>query len=41
MSEMQAVGFSEFGGPEVLGLVSLPVPVPGPARCGYGWPRRR
>ena len=27
---MQAVGFSEFGGPEVLGLVSLPVPVPGP-----------
>jgi len=30
MSEMQAVGFSEFGGPEVLGLVSLPVPVPGP-----------
>ncbi|MFI5083336.1 MAG: alcohol dehydrogenase catalytic domain-containing protein, partial [Streptosporangiales bacterium] len=30
MSGMQAVGFSEFGGPEVLGLVSLPVPVPGP-----------
>jgi NADPH:quinone reductase-like Zn-dependent oxidoreductase len=27
---MKAVGFSEFGGPEVLGLVSLPVPVPGP-----------
>jgi NADPH:quinone reductase-like Zn-dependent oxidoreductase len=27
---MRAVGFSEFGGPEVLGLVSLPVPVPGP-----------
>jgi NADPH2:quinone reductase len=30
MSGMQAVGFSEFGGPETLGLVSLPVPVPGP-----------
>jgi NADPH:quinone reductase-like Zn-dependent oxidoreductase len=27
---MKAVGFSEFGGPEVLGLVSLPVPAPGP-----------
>jgi len=27
---MKAVGFSEFGGPEVLGLVSLPVPSPGP-----------
>jgi NADPH:quinone reductase len=27
---MEAVGFSEFGGPEVLRLVSLPVPVPGP-----------
>jgi NADPH:quinone reductase-like Zn-dependent oxidoreductase len=27
---MRAVGFSEFGGPEVLGLVSLPVPEPGP-----------
>ncbi len=27
---MEAVGFSEFGGPEVLQLVSLPVPVPGP-----------
>jgi len=27
---MRAVGFSEFGGPEVLGLVMLPVPSPGP-----------
>ena len=27
---MRAVGFTEFGGPEVLHLVSLPVPVPGP-----------
>ena len=27
---MRAVGFSEFGGPEVLGLVTLPVPSPGP-----------
>ena len=27
---MRAVGFTEFGGPEVLRLVTLPVPVPGP-----------
>ena len=27
---MRAVGFTEFGGPEVLGIVSLPVPSPGP-----------
>lgn len=27
---MRAVGFSEFGGPEVLGLITRPVPVPGP-----------
>jgi NADPH:quinone reductase len=27
---MRAVGFTEFGGPEVLRLVSLPVPLPGP-----------
>jgi len=27
---MRAVGFSEFGGPEVLHVVSLPVPAPGP-----------
>jgi NADPH:quinone reductase len=28
--KMKAVGFSEFGGPEVLRLVTLPVPSPGP-----------
>jgi NADPH:quinone reductase len=27
---MRAVGFTEFGGPEVLRLVRLPVPAPGP-----------
>ena len=27
---MRAVGFTEFGGPDVLRLVSLPVPSPGP-----------
>ncbi len=27
---MRAVGFTEFGGPEVLRLISLPVPEPGP-----------
>jgi len=27
---MRAVGFTEFGGPEVLGIVPLPVPSPGP-----------
>lgn len=27
---MRAVGFSKFGGPEVLEVVDLPVPVPGP-----------
>ena len=32
MMKMQAVGFSEFGGPEVLRLVSLPVPSPGPGQ---------
>jgi NADPH:quinone reductase len=30
MMMMRAVGFGEFGGPEVLRLVTLPVPVPGP-----------
>jgi len=30
--EMRAVGFTEFGGPEVLGMVSLPVPSPGPGQ---------
>jgi NADPH:quinone reductase-like Zn-dependent oxidoreductase len=29
---MRAVGFSEFGGPEVLRVVSLPVPSPGPGQ---------
>jgi NADPH:quinone reductase len=29
---MRAVGFTEFGGPEVLGIVSMPVPVPGPGQ---------
>ena len=32
MSSMRAVGFSEFGGPEVLRLVCLPVPTPGPGQ---------
>ncbi len=30
MSQMRAVGFTEFGGPEVLRIISLPVPSPGP-----------
>jgi NADPH:quinone reductase len=29
---MRAVGFTEFGGPEVLRIVSLPVPSPGPGQ---------
>lgn len=29
---MKAVGFTEFGGPEVLGMISLPVPSPGPGQ---------
>ena len=29
---MRAVGFTEFGGPQVLHLVSLPVPAPGPGQ---------
>jgi NADPH:quinone reductase-like Zn-dependent oxidoreductase len=29
---MRAVGFIEFGGPEVLGIVALPVPLPGPGQ---------
>jgi NADPH:quinone reductase len=29
---MRAVGFTEFGGPEVLGIVWLPVPAPGPGQ---------
>ncbi len=27
---MRGIGFTEFGGPEVLRVVSLPVPSPGP-----------
>jgi len=30
VSERLAVGFTEFGGPEVLRIVSLPMPTPGP-----------
>jgi NADPH:quinone reductase-like Zn-dependent oxidoreductase len=29
---MRAVGFTEFGGPEVLGIVTLPVLSPGPGQ---------
>ena len=29
---MRAVGFTEFGEPEVLGIVTLPVPSPGPGQ---------
>ena len=29
---MRAVGFTEFGEPEVLGIVPLPVPSPGPGQ---------
>ncbi len=29
---MQAIQFSEFGGPEVLGLVEVPDPEPGPGQ---------
>jgi NADPH:quinone reductase-like Zn-dependent oxidoreductase len=29
---MRAVGFTEFGGPEVLRVISLPVPPPGPGQ---------
>jgi NADPH:quinone reductase len=32
MSLMRAVGFTEFGGPEVLRIVPLPVPSPGPGQ---------
>ena len=32
MSEMRAVGFSEFGDASVLGIVTLPVPDPGPGQ---------
>jgi uncharacterized protein len=32
MSLMRAVGFTEFGGPDVLRIVTLPVPSPGPGQ---------
>jgi NADPH:quinone reductase len=32
VSVMRAVGFTEFGGPEVLRIVPLPVPSPGPGQ---------
>ncbi|HEX6453947.1 MAG TPA: NADP-dependent oxidoreductase [Trebonia sp.] len=32
MSEMRAVGFAEFGDASVLGIVTLPVPDPGPGQ---------
>ena len=30
MPEMRAVGFTEFGDPSVLGIVTVPRPSPGP-----------
>jgi NADPH2:quinone reductase len=30
MTDMRAVGFTEFGDPSVLGIVTVPAPVPGP-----------
>ncbi len=32
MPEMRAVGFTEFGGPSVLGIVTVPRPAPGPGQ---------
>ncbi len=32
MSDMRAVGFTEFGEPEVLGIVTVPRPSPGPGQ---------
>ena len=32
MTEMRAVGFTEFGDPSVLGIVTVPVPSPGPGQ---------
>jgi len=32
MSEMRAVGFTEFGDPSVLGIVTVPKPSPGPGQ---------
>lgn len=32
MSDMRAVGFTEFGDPDVLGIVTVPRPAPGPGQ---------
>jgi NADPH:quinone reductase-like Zn-dependent oxidoreductase len=32
MTDMRAVGFTEFGDPSVLGLVTVPKPSPGPGQ---------
>jgi NADPH:quinone reductase-like Zn-dependent oxidoreductase len=32
MCEMRAVGFTEFGDASMLGIVTLPVPDPGPGQ---------
>ena len=32
MTEMRAVGFTEFGDPSVLRIITVPVPVPGPGQ---------
>jgi len=32
MTEMRAVGFTEFGGPSVLRIITLPIPSPGPGQ---------
>ncbi len=32
MSDMRAVGFTEFGDPDVLGIVTVPRPSPGPGQ---------
>ncbi|WP_300613617.1 NADP-dependent oxidoreductase [Trebonia sp.] len=32
MTEMRAVGFTEFGDPSVMHIVTLPIPVPGPGQ---------
>src|SRR5689334_14790697 len=32
MTDMRAVGFTEFGDPSVLGLVTVPRPPPGPGQ---------
>lgn len=34
MSTMRAIRVHEFGGPEVLSLENVPVPVPGPDQVG-------